>query len=253
VDVTNAQNDLINNIPNTFRGANLNAIGQSGRYDGLHFNELGQQQAAELWRDAITNPSVNVLGNAKSLMATPPPLPPPPLPVTLVSFNGRKSLNGFNELEWVTTSETNNDYFEIQKSTDALRFAAVGNVKGVGDSKETNRYHYTDESPASGTTYYRLNQVDYDGTATLSRIVAVKSDKAEPDLSVYPNPSQHVIEVASNNGSVVNGLKLMDLNGKVLLQRQQGNELDVSGLNQGEYIVEFSTGGELVRKKITKL
>jgi len=253
VDITNSQNDLISNIPNAFRGANLNAIDNSGRYDGLHFNEFGQQRAAELWRDAITNPTVNILGNAKSLMASPPPLPPPPLPVSLVSFTGKKSLNGFNELEWVTSSETSNDYFEVQKSTDAVRFETVGTVKGVGDTKETSRYHFTDESPALRTAYYRLNQVDYDGTATLSRIIAVKSDQQESDPYVYPNPSQHVIEVATTDGSAVSGLKVMDLSGNILLQKKEGGELDLSDLGRGEYIVEFSTGsGEQVRKKITK-
>lgn len=253
-EITDAQNNLINTIPNTFRGANLNAIDNSGRYDGLHFNEAGQTQAAQLWRDAIMDPAVNVLGNAKSLMATPPPLPPPPLPVTLVSFNARRAPNGFNELDWVTSSETSNDYFEVQKSSDAIRFEPVGTVKGVGDSKVTNRYHFTDEATASAITYYRLNQVDYDGTTTLSRIVAVQTERKDSDEFVFPNPSQHVIEVATDNGSVVNSLKLIDLNGKVLLQKQQGNEMDVSGLSPGQYFVEFKTStGVLIRKKITKL
>lgn len=252
-DITDAQNALINDDPNTFRGADLNAIGNEGRYDGLHFSEQGQIMAANLWRDAITNPSENVLANAKSLMATAPPLPPPPLPVTLISFSGKKSINGFNELEWVTTEETHNDYFEIQKSNDAQHFAAIGTVKGVGDSRETNRYHFTDELPGVKATYYRLNQVDYDGTSTLSRIIAVKSEKDNPETVVYPNPSQHVIEVATNDGSAVEGLKLLDLNGKVLLEQQQGNELNVSELSRGEYIVEFTVGSEVVRRKVTKL
>ncbi|GGN01613.1 hypothetical protein GCM10010967_40060 [Dyadobacter beijingensis] len=252
-EITDAQNALINDDPNTFRGANLNAIGNEGRYDNLHFNELGQKMAAGFWRDAIMNPAENVLGNAKSWMATMPALPPPPLPVTLVSFNGRKAAGGFNELEWVTTSETNNDFFEIQKSTDAVRFTTVGNVKGVGDSRETNRYHFTDESPATNTTYYRLNQVDYDGTATLSRIIAVRSTQVARETAVYPNPSQHVIEVATSDGSVVSGLKVLDLNGKTMMEKPAGSELDVSGLHRGEYIIEFKAGGEVVRKRITKL
>ena len=253
-EVTDAQNALINDDANTFRGANLNAIGNEGRYDGLHLNEQGQKMAAGLWRNAILDPNENVLANAKPFMATAPPLPPPPLPVTLVSFNAQRSVNGFNELEWVTTSETNNDYFEIQKSTDAKAFTTIGNVNGAGDSKETNRYHFTDESPGPGAAYYRLNQLDYDGTATLSRIVAVQNGNEAADPAVYPNPSQHVIEVATNDGSVVAGLKVLDLNGKILLEKQDSNQLDLSALTRGEYIVEFKTNaGSLVRKKITKL
>lgn len=252
-DITDAQNQLINNDPYTFRGANLNAIGNEGRYDGLHFNEQGQSMAASLWRDAIVDPSENILANAQPFMASAPPLPPPPLPVTLVRFNGQKGVNGFNELEWVTSSETSNDYFEIQKSSDAKTFTTVGNIAGAGDSKEMNTYRFTDESPYPITTYYRLNQVDYDGTATLSRIIAVRSDNVARESAVFPNPSQHIIEVATSDGSAVSGLRVMDLNGRELLRKQDGKELDVSELNRGEYIVEFNSGGELVRKKITKL
>lgn len=253
-DFTDEQNHLINSIPNTFRGANLNAIDNSGRYDGLHFNELGQQQAAQLWLEAITNPTVNVLGNAKSLMAQAPPLPPPPLPVTLVSFNGKQGINGFNELEWATSSETSNDYFEIQKSKDAVRFEVAGTVKGVGDTKEFNRYHFTDESPAANVTYYRLNQVDYDGTATLSRIIAIKNEQQAEDQFVYPNPSEHMIEISTDNGSEVTGLRVLDLTGKVLIEKPKGKDLNVSALKPGEYILEFKVdSGEFVRKKITKL
>lgn len=253
-EITGAQNALINDDPNTFRGANLNAIGNEGRYDGLHFNELGQIMAAGLWRDAILNPAENVLGNAKPYMATAPPLPSPPLPVLLVGFNAKRSLNGFNELEWVTSLETNNDYFEIQKSADAKVFAAIGNVKGAGDSKEITRYHFTDESPGGEITYYRLNQIDYDGSSTLSRIVAVQNGIEVPAPAVYPNPSEHLIEVATHDGSAVTGLKVIDINGKTLLEKKEGGSIDVSGLRGGAYIVEFKTGaGLIIREKVTKL
>ncbi|NIJ53979.1 T9SS type A sorting domain-containing protein [Dyadobacter arcticus] len=79
LSITSGQESLIATVPNVFRGANLNSIDDSGRYDGLHFNENGQQRAAELWRDAITNVSTNILKNAEPLMAKVPPLPVPPV------------------------------------------------------------------------------------------------------------------------------------------------------------------------------
>ncbi|KQS31209.1 T9SS type A sorting domain-containing protein [Dyadobacter sp. Leaf189] len=251
---TDAQNALINEIHDVFRGADLNQIGQSGRYDGLHFNEEGQRRAAELWRDAITNPQTNLLGNARSLMATAPPLPGPPLPVDLVSFTGQKDAAGRNRLTWVTSSEENNDYFEVQRSLDAVNFEVIGQVKGFGDSRVSNTYTYADEQVSERLTYYRLYQVDYDGKASLSSIVAVKTAIARENDFVYPNPAQHFVEVVLNNGATVDNLNVFDLSGKLLIQKEKTSQLDISALGKGAYIVEIKTnGGQSVRKKITKM
>jgi hypothetical protein len=250
--ITSAQETLINTIPNVFRGANLNLITNSGRYDGLHFNVAGQIQAAEYWRDAIV--AANVVQNAKSFMAQVPPLPGPPLPVTLVSFNGKKNSNGQNELRWVTSSEENNDYFEIQRSTDAVNFEAVGTVKGVGDSKENNTYTFSEEAPVKLVNYYKLKQVDYDGKSTLSRIIAVRNDSEEFNEFVFPNPAQHQIQIATDNGSVVEAITLFDLKGKAVMQNTKSNLMDISGLSQGDYFIQVKmSSGESVRKKIVKL
>jgi hypothetical protein len=252
--ITSAQESLISTVPNVFRGANLNAIDNSGRYDGLHFNVTGQTMAASLWRDAITNPSVNIIQNAKSFMAQAPPLPGPPLPVTLVSFNGKKNGNGQNELTWVTSSEENNDYFEIQRSTDAISFEAVGTVKGVGDSKVNNTYTFSEEAPAKLVNYYKLKQVDYDGKSTLSRIIAVRNDSEKFNEFVFPNPAQHQIQIATDNGAVVEAITLFDLQGKAVMQNTKSNQMDISKLSQGDYLIQVKmSSGELVKKKIMKL
>jgi hypothetical protein len=252
--ITSAQESLISTVPNVFRGANLNSIGANGRYDGLHFNVTGQTLAASLWKDAITSPVTNILQNAKSFMAQVPPLPGPPLPVTLVSFNGKKNTNGQNELRWVTSSEENNDYFEIHRSADAVNFEAVGNVKGVGDSKENNTYSFSDEAPAKLVTYYKLKQVDYDGKSTMSRIIAVRNESEEFNEFVFPNPAQHQIQIATDNGAAVEAITLFDLKGKAVLQNTKSNSMDISGLTQGDYFIQVKmSSGESVKKKIVKL
>jgi hypothetical protein len=252
-DITAAQNDLIDPSKHIFRGADLNQIDNSGRYDKLHFNEAGQIRAAELWRDAIMDGTTNLMANAQVLMAQQPTIPGPPLPVTLVSFAGKLLANGRNELEWVTGSETNNDYFEILKSTNAVNFTPVGNVKGVGDSRERSVYSFTDESPDSKVTYYRLKQVDYDGTFSLSKIIAVRAEERKPDEYVFPNPAEHYLEVVTDNGSAVEDVVLFDLTGKVVLSKSKSNQIDISSLQKGDYLINIKmNSGQMVSKKIAK-
>jgi hypothetical protein len=84
------------------------------------------------------------------------------LPVELLYF---KSTVGKAEiiLKWATSSETNNDYFTIEKSLDGQLFSTIANVQGAGNSNNVLYYQFIDENPATGISYYRLRQTDYDG------------------------------------------------------------------------------------------
>lgn len=84
------------------------------------------------------------------------------LPVELLSFNAKKRNNSV-ELDWTTASENNNDYFEIQRSKDGMAFETIDIVYGNGTSTVMNQYSYTDVTSLSGTSFYRLKQVDFDG------------------------------------------------------------------------------------------
>lgn len=252
-EITAAQNDLIDPSKYNFRGADLNQIDNSGRYDKLHFNADGQARAAELWRDAIMSETTNLMANAQPLMAQPPTVPGPPLPVTLVSFDGKLLADGRSELEWVTTSETNNDHFEILKSTDAVHFTTIGNIPGVGDSEERSVYSFTDESRDAKVAYYRLKQVDYDGTSSLSKIIAVRAGERKPEDYVFPNPAEHHLEVVTDNGTTVEDVILFDLSGKVVLRKSKSNQIDISSLQKGDYLINIKmNSGQLVSKKIAK-
>lgn len=117
------------------------------------------------------------------------------LPVDLVSFKGT-ALETHNLLEWETASEYNNAYFEVQRSADGKTFTPVGeHVAGTGDSRNLSAYRFTDNAPATGVNYYRLKQVDWDGTFVLSRMIAVVNKAAIATL--YPNPAGHAIRVHS--------------------------------------------------------
>ncbi len=112
-----------------------------------------------------------------------------PLPVALQNFNAQydKERRVVN-FKWTTASEKNNSLFTIERTTDNQIFETVVSVNGAGNSSSVNNYNAVDETPVSGTSYYRIKQVDFDGHATYSMLVSVKTD-AEILFSVYPNPS----------------------------------------------------------------
>jgi hypothetical protein len=112
-----------------------------------------------------------------------------PLPVELVGFTAQPS--GRNvKLRWTTASEQNADRFEVERSSDGVSFTRLASQPAAGTSAGTRVYTYLDTAPLAGvsTLYYRLRQVDLDGSAYYSpvRIVAATAT----GLAVFPNPAQ---------------------------------------------------------------
>lgn len=95
------------------------------------------------------------------------------LPVTLLNFEAKNKENCI-ELKWSTATEENNDYFIIQKSDDAEDFITITTIKGSGNSNIIKNYSYTDLNILNKITYYKLLQIDYDGSVTNLKTVAVK-------------------------------------------------------------------------------
>lgn len=111
-----------------------------------------------------------------------------PLPVELVSFSATVEA-GSVKLLWVTASELNNDYFQVERSQDGIEFFPVVRIPGAGTTSQRNTYQAMDENPLPGTSYYRLSQVDFDGTISYSRVAMVHIAGEVADiLKLYPNP-----------------------------------------------------------------
>ncbi|MDA9555813.1 hypothetical protein N9R54_06240, partial [Pelobium sp.] len=96
-----------------------------------------------------------------------------PLPIELVSFTAEKENNGV-KLNWITASETNNDYFTIEKSKDGINFMLLTSEKSKkSNSKIRQNYDFTDLNPSKGVNYYRLKQFDLDGKSKEIGIKAI--------------------------------------------------------------------------------
>ncbi|MFK8162051.1 MAG: T9SS type A sorting domain-containing protein [Lewinella sp.] len=112
------------------------------------------------------------------------------LPVALTDFTANAN-DGSVNLNWSTATEVNNSYFEVQRSADpGTGFEKIGTVTGNETTTSASTYEFTDVAPGEGMVYYRLLQVDADGTATHSPIVVVELEvSAEREVAVFPNPA----------------------------------------------------------------
>jgi hypothetical protein len=145
------------------------------------------------------------------------------LPVELISFTAEKKGNEV-DLEWITASEHNNDYFLVERSLDLEHFETVDKLSGAGESNNPIRYRSTDREPGDALNYYRLRQVDFDGSTTLSKVIVVSMNAAKSDageLKASPNPFSDQLILSYK--ALVPGpidILLYDLNGKVVTQKE---------------------------------
>jgi hypothetical protein len=109
------------------------------------------------------------------------------LPIELLEFYAKVN-KGNVDLTWVTATEINNSHFELERSRDGLSFEKFASVNGSGTSFYPVGYSSTDFNPYTGISYYRLRQVDLDGTSTVSDPIAVEISAPESGFSLYPNP-----------------------------------------------------------------
>lgn len=179
-----------------------------------------------------------------------------PLPVEISDFTGRQDGNVV-VLEWTTLSEKDNDFFEIERSTDGINFATIGFVQGAGNSTEKLAYNFADNAPESGRAYYRLSQVDYDGTRSYAdRLVSVVY-AADRDirLTIVPNPTRGLFNVLIK-GASEGVAKLLSQSGNPIriVEIHLSDELiDISDLPNGIYILQYQTGDNVVHERVVKL
>jgi len=174
-----------------------------------------------------------------------------PLPISLYSF-GAELVSGNVFISWETVSELNNDYFVVERSVDGIHFRSIGVVKGKGNSKSLLKYNLIDNQPVSGMSYYRLTQVDYDGSSMVVSNVAIinNTSKEEFNLQVYPNPSTGYLFV---NVSMPALLKIISFNGKIIFCKQLSagnNKIYLEGISSGIYYVKALTNSNVVIKKL---
>lgn len=172
-------------------------------------------------------------------------------------------------LEWETLSETNNHFFDLERSTDGANFQVINRILGQGTSVESNVYYHLDPiKEKDKNLYYRLKEVDYDGAFKYSQILSIHLEDCGSEigdfLTVYPNAVEKGVEVnivyendsneskasvriISMQGLVVKAFVLEDLDKGI-----NNFSVDLTQLPGGNYIMELAkSDGRFARVKIS--
>lgn len=176
------------------------------------------------------------------------------LPVSLVAFGASKEADGI-ELNWITNSEINNQYFAIEKSIDAVFYQEIGLVNGAGNSNTVQNYTFLDQQEITGQVYYRLRQVDYDGTINYSQAIVIETSSALPQFNQV-NGSETSINLILTTVSTSSVLTINDITGKevkrINLSNSGAHQLSLSRtqLASGVYMITLSDNQNKITKKI---
>lgn len=192
----------------------------------------------------------------------------PPCPVTDVTITGGSTLpveltffkgelrNDMSHLSWQTASETDNLGFGILRSADGASWEDLGFVEGADNSTETLDYRFVDTHPLEGVNYYRLRQVDIDGTFEYSDVIQINNKKEKDEtITIFPNPVKeklNIIGVDFTNAQI----SIYDRLGRLVKATTNQTalaEIDVDELPKSTYIIQVRRGSQVFVEKFVKI
>ena len=242
-------------------------------FDGTSLNDLRVVHwNGTKWEDAntgtnsVTGTSPNINVTAQGVNTFSPfsfsSVGSNPLPVKLIAFTAKITDNNV-ALQWTTATERNNDHFDIERSFDGNTFTKVGEVAGAGNSTAIRNYFFTDyvaEMKLQGAVYYRLKQVDNNGTETYSNIQLVNFLKPNTVSisSVSPNPFRGELTIqfsTAQTGSAtvrlitMQGVEVANLSTQVVRGDNTIN-MKTSHIARGMYLLRVENGGQAITQKL---
>lgn len=154
------------------------------------------------------------------------------LPVEFTNVQATRS-NNTVIVRWSTASESNNDYFTVERSVNGADWEEIAIINGAGNSTALLHYSATDKTPVKGISYYRVKQTDMDGQYAYSQVVSMDYPHSNiPEFSIYPNP-------ASTASAFEIQISDFDPNEEVLI-----TVIDAMGRHFYSKVVTTNTGGD---------
>lgn len=177
------------------------------------------------------------------------------LPVEFEDFTAVK-INQSVLLEWETESEKNSDYFEIERSSNALDWNRLSKTPAAGESNEPRKYNELDLEPLEGISYYRLSQFDLNGTRTILKLVSFNNEfnLGANEVRVFPNPTAEKVKVLGNKMEL-NELRILnsigqDISESLLIVSHDGySEVNFNNQQSGVFILKTKTNSQILIKK----
>jgi hypothetical protein len=216
-------------------GAGL-LIANSGT--GVNFTVAGANFSSnELFIDFATNSFSEIFAMYNGFNGS-------PLPVTLTAFNA-ECMDTEVVVRWTTATEYNASHYNLQSSRDGLVWSDIARIEAAGTTNQTSNYSYTDRN-FGALNYYRLVQVDFDGTTELFGPISAKCDIEASNMTVYPNPTDNDFSVLIETKEAIENavIELVDLSGRTVQMKEMnitaGNtvvKFETKSMNPGTYIV----------------
>lgn len=176
----------------------------------------------------------------------------PLLQLTLLNFSAVEQ-SGSAQLRWQTINEENTANFIVERSTNGNEYVKIGETGAAGNSNLTLNYNFTDNNPAAGANYYRLQMTDKDGSFTYSQ-VQVLNFGGDGTILVYPNPAHDNITIAGIEAGMQ--LRMISVDGRIITTKMAtGNteNINVQKLATGIYILQaVKDGGVINTVKFSK-
>lgn len=259
--------------PNTNTAVNLTLTWLASENNGMSF----PANQAQAWRKEATDKdwipvdnmkNITFNGNERSISVTTNTFStwaitdqPTTLPVSLLYFNGKATSKG-SELNWSTASEKNADAFVVEKSTNGKNFEAIGRLKAMGTTNLQQLYSFTDGNATAQTNYYRLRQVDTDGTAAYSSIITVTANHKGTEFNAvaYPNPFSESLNLKLNTPVAKAEVIIKTIDGREVY-RQNINEAaplntltlsKLPKLQAGFYVVTLVANNQITTLKVAQ-
>jgi len=170
------------------------------------------------------------------------------LPVEMLYFHPELNKNGTVELLWATASEVNNDYFLVQHSADGVMFETFAVVHGNGTTNTISYYNDIHFTPVSGTNYYRLKQVDFDGAYAYSTILSVNLHESEQDVFCSYDVENSFIEIFIGDSGF--DVQIINISGQIVYRERNNKSIDIQGLAAGIYVIVVTSETGAFKDKI---
>lgn len=234
-NITNAET-LVNTTTNEFQ--QFSAIGLDTK-----------TTATIVWQDGERNTASSVDGDDYSIVIQRYDVAA--LPVELLFFATKATDNEQVLLQWQTSSELNNKGFYLERSPNGKEWKTITFIEGAGTNLETKNYDYLDQHPFKGVNYYRLKQMDLDGTFEYSEIRVVKLGKF--NFSIAPNPVKDILYLTFDDLSEVQNIQLYNQAGQLIKEMDVfERQMNMKELNVGIYLLIIHTTTEHFEFRVVK-
>ncbi len=173
------------------------------------------------------------------------------------TYTGIRVVAGENQLTWITSQEFNNDFFDIEYSSNGTEFKTIGRVYSLGDAASGHEYNFTHIASTNTVSYYRILQADKNGSRSYSKILVADKQKEIAKISIAPNPAKDVLTIVNSfpqNGKLQ--FRIFTTEGKVIQETISSKSqpvvvftLPINTLASGAYFLQVLLDGKAIGSK----